>query len=267
VLTASLVVQLILLFATPIVVGFWLKRRLRLSWVLFLGGALSFVVAWIITILIPLPSGLGLLISSVVQMGVLYLIYRFLLSTVNTEREAFLVGAGQGGIELIILVIFLALPSFTQMLTLRDANDETLISLAARTDGISEEEVEPARIDELRESIDDYWSTPWYGPLAQAISSLTAIPIQMALAVMVLRALTQNTLRPLVSAMALFFLARNLPVIGGFWGGILAWLGLSLLFGGTAIWFLNRLWPVVREQTKTALKESRKAEKQAQRSQ
>jgi uncharacterized membrane protein YhfC len=267
VLTTMLITQLVVLFVAPIALGFWLNRRLGLSWMLFLGGALAFVISWIITSFLPLPAELGLLIAAVAQMGSLYLIYRFMLNTVNTEREALMVGAGQGGIELIILVAFLMLPTFTQMQSLRDASDATLIDLIARTDDVSEEEVQPSRIDELRENIDDYWSTPWYAPPVQTVTSLTILPIQMTLAIIVLSALIQDNLRHLVGAMALYFLARTLPIFASLLGGVVAWLLLSLIFAGIAIWFLKRLWPVIQEQTKAALKERRKAQRQVQRSQ
>lgn len=266
-LTTMLITQLVLLFVTPIALGFWLNRRLGLPWMLFLGGALAFVISWIVTSFLPLPAELGLLIAAVAQMGSLYLIYRFMLNTVNTEREALMVGAGQGGIELIILVAFLMLPTFTQMQSLRDASDATLIDLIARSDDVPKEEVQPSRIDELRENIDDYWSTPWYAPPVQTVTSLAILPIQMALAIIVLSALIQNNLRHLVGAMALYFLARTLPIFASLVGGVVAWLLLSLIFAGIAIWFLKRLWPVIQAQAKAALKERRKAEKQAQRSQ
>jgi uncharacterized membrane protein YhfC len=267
VLETMLITELILLFVAPIALGFWLNRRLGLPWMLFLGGALAFVISWIVTAFLPLPAELGLLIAAVAQMGTLYLIYRYMLNTVKTEREALMVGVGQGGIELIILVAFLILPTFTQMQSLREANDETLIDLIARSDDIPAEEVEPSRIDELRENIDDYWSTPWYVPPVQTVATLSTLPIQMALAIVVLSAVTQNNLRPLVGAMALYFLAKSLPVFASLVGGVAAWLLLSLIFAGVAIWFLSRLWPVIQEQTKDALKERLKAEKRAQRSQ
>jgi len=267
VLETMLIAELVLLFVAPIALGFWLNRRLGLAWMLFLGGALAFVISWIVTAFLPLPAELGLLITSVAQMGTLYLIYRYMLNAVSTEREALMVGVGQGGIELIILVAFLLLPTFTQMQNLRDANDETLIDLIARNDDIPAEEVEPSRIDELRENIDDYWSTPWYVPPVQTLATLSTLPIQMALAIVVLSAVTQNNLRPLGGAMALYFLAKSLPVFASLVGGTVAWLLLSLIFAGIAIWFLRRLWPVIQEQTEAALKERLKAEKRIQRSQ
>jgi uncharacterized membrane protein YhfC len=265
VLTVALIVQIVALLIAPVALAYWLKRRLELSWVLFLGGALAFSLSWIVTALVPLPVEVGLLISSIAQMGILYLVYRFLLSTIHTEREALLVGVGLAGIEMLILVFFLIVPTFVQMNSLRDATDDTLVSLVARTERVSEEEVEPSDVDKLRESIDDYWSTPWYAPLIQAIPLLTALPIQMALAVIVLGALTHNSLQPLLGAIALHFLSRSLPTFASLVGGIAAWLALALLAAGIAIWFLSRLWPLVQEQTLVAVKARHKAEKRSRR--
>ena len=258
-LTGAFVVQFVLLFATPAAIALWLNRRLGLPWMLFLGGALAFVVSWTVTVFVP-PQ-FSLFASSITQMGALYLIYRFMLNTVDTEREALMVGAGQGGIELLILVVFLAIPTLTQMRSLRSATDETLVNLIARSERISEAEVEPTDIDKLRETIDDYWSTAWYIPLLQAIPSLATLPAQLALAVIVLAARTRRSLRPLVGAMALHFLARSLPAFAQYFGGIVLALAVSVLVGGVAIWFLRRLWPRVQEQSKAALKEQRKSGK------
>ena len=315
-LTTSLIIQLVLFVVPPIMVGFWLNRRLGLTWFLFMAGALAFVVSWMITVFVP--AQLNLLISSVAQMGALYLIYRFWLNTVRTEREALMVGAGQGGLELILLGVFAAM-SLLQVSQLRNATDDTLASLVAEVDDIAEETVQPARIAEMRESIDDFWNSPWYGPVIQPvqtfvrvlplryatddrlidllveindlpeeeveperiadlrqfidsfwnspwyapavhpIQSLAALPIQIALSVIVLGALTHKRWQPLIGAMAVHLLSRLLPLYGQLFGGVIAWLGVTILFGGIAIWFLKRLWPAVQQQTDAALDERGKA--------
>jgi uncharacterized membrane protein YhfC len=254
---------MILLFASPVILGLWLNRRLGLSWMLFFGGALAFTVSWILTGFILLPPQIELLVVSIVQIGILYLVYRYLLPTVRKDREALMVGLGQGGIELIILVVFLVLPSFTQMLAIRDATDDELISVAARREDIAEEEVQPSHIDDLRQDIDEYWSTPWYEVLLQALPSLAALPIQMALAVIVLGSLTQRDYRVLIGAMALHFLSKSIPIYAGIVGDIVFWLIVTLLFGGIAVWFLRRLWPTIMTQTSAALAEREKAKKRA----
>jgi len=303
-------------------VGFWLNRRLGLTWFLFMAGALAFVVSWMITVFVP--SQLNLLISSVAQMGALYLIYRFWLNTVSTEREALMVGAGQGGLELILLGVFAAM-SLLQVSQLRNATDDTLASLVAEVDDIAEEAVQPARIAEMRESIDDFWNSPWYGPVIQPvqtfvrvlplryatddrlidllveindlpeeeveperiadlrqfidsfwnspwyapavhpIQSLAALPIQIALSVIVLGALTHKRWQPLIGAMAVHLLSRLLPLYGQLFGGVIAWLGVTILFGGIAIWFLKRLWPAVQQQTNAPLDERGKAKRPTKR--
>ncbi len=317
-LTTSLIIQLVLFIAPPIMVGVWLSRRLGLSWFLFMAGALAFVVSWMITVFVP--SQLNLLISSIAQMGILYLIYRFWLNTVSTEREALMVGAGQGGLELILLGVFAAM-SLLQVSQLRNASDDTLASLVAEADDIAEESVDPARITEMRESIDDFWNSSWYGPVIQPvqtfvrvlplryasedrlidllveindtpeeevepervadlrqfidsfwtapwyapavhpIQSLAALPIQIALSVIVLGALTHKRWQPLIGAMAVHLLSRLLPLYGQLFGGVMAWLGVTILFGGIAIWFLKRLWPVVQQQAKAPLEERGKAKR------
>jgi uncharacterized membrane protein YhfC len=247
-LTVAFVIQFILLIGAPILVGFWLKHRLNLSWFLFFGGALAFVAGWIITNFIPLPGEIGLLVTSIVQIGALYLVYRLQLKDVETTKEALMVGLGQGGVELILIGLF-SIITFIQMVPLREATDEQIISIAAASDNIPEEEVEPSRIDELRELIDEYWSAPAYAPLLQVVQPLSILPIQMALSIVVLGALVNETLRPLLGAMALHFLSRILPIYANFFGGLFAWALLSLGLAALAVWFLIRLWPVVEAQS------------------
>lgn len=246
-LTVSLAIQFILLLVLPIALGFWFKRWWGLSWNLFFGGALAFMLSLVVTSLISVPLEVGLLVSSIAQMGALYLIYRFQMGA-DTERHAFMAGVGQGGAELILVGLFAVL-SFTQMLPLRNATEEKLIELAARTDNVAEEEVKAATVEDLREIIDDYWDTPWYEPLLQSMQLLALLPVQVALAVIVLGALIHSNLRALISAIVLHFLSRIVPIYGGALAGIIVWLGLSLIFGAVAVWYLKRLWPTVREQT------------------
>ena len=253
-LTLFFGIQILLLFGVPIVVGFWFKRRFGVSWILFFGGALSFVASWVVTSFVPVQGELNMLLASITQIGALYLIFRFQLRTANTEREAMMAGIGQAGIESILIAVYVALLLF-QMIPLQNATDATLNSLVARSEGISEEEVEPGQLDDLRETIDDFWSTPWYGPLIQAIQSLSLLPVQAALAVLVLGALTHDHARPLLGAMALHFLSRIVPAYGGFFGGIIVWLAISLLFSGIALRFLYRLWPIIQNPTEVTLRQ------------
>ena len=246
-LTPLLVIQIFSLFVTPVAVGVWFNRRLGLGWSLLFGGTLAFVAAWVIANFVALPGELGLALLSIAQIGALYLVYRFQLR-VSSEREALMVGVGLAGIELLLFGI-LATLSLAQMLPLRDATDETIIELAARIDDVSEEEVSLTRVYELQEDIDDYWSTSWYVPLLQLTQSLAILPIQMALAVIVIGALADNSLRPLLYASVLHFLSRLLPIYGGIFGGVVVWFGLSLICGGIALAFLKKLQIDVQGQT------------------
>jgi uncharacterized membrane protein YhfC len=263
-LTPTLIVQIVVLFVTPVAVGFWIKRRWGVSWGLFFGGALAFVASWIIVSLLPLGNVINMVLSSIVQMGALYLIYRYQYKTVRTEREAIMAGVGLGGIELILLGV-ISLFTLMQMLPLRNATDATLTSLAARIEGIAEADVEPSQLDELRELSDDYWTRPWYTPLLQLSQPLTVLPIQAALAVIVLWSVTQNDLRPLFGAMALHYLSRILPAYGAAVGGLVVWAVLSLLFCAIAVWFLAKLRPTIQRQNQVALDQRRQMEQQAER--
>jgi hypothetical protein len=229
-----------------------------------------------------------------------------------------MVGLGLGCIEVILVVVFVAL-SVLQASQLLNATDETLINLVTTAEDIPEEEVEPAKIDELRRSIDDFWHTPWYGPriqpiqsviwalplrsasdavlldwiadtsdlpeediqlervteirdyiegfwatpqyapIIQPILSLMYLPIPIALAIIVLGAVVQHRWWPLMGATALHFLSQILPLLSRLFGGVFLELSISLIFCGVATWFLHRLVPTIREQTRVAFGEPRKA--------
>ena len=95
--TLAFGIQFLLLLIVPVGLGFWFTQRLKLTWRLFFGGALAFIASWIIINFLPLPWQLSYLASAILQTIALYLVYRFQLRTTNTEREALMVGLGQGG--------------------------------------------------------------------------------------------------------------------------------------------------------------------------
>lgn len=246
-LTFALITQFIVLFAVPVGIGLWFNRRWGLSWRLFFGGALAFVAAWVVTSFLQLGGVLGLMASSTTEIGALYLVYRYQLKTVKTEKEALMVGAGLGGIELILMSV-LAVLALLQMTPLRDATDDAIIELAAQLKNIPTEEVELGDIDEVRDLVDSYWNRPAYEPLLMVIQPLSFLPIQMVLAIITLGALIHQNLRPLLGAMSIHFLTRVIPAYGAYYGGIILGITLALLFGAAAVWFLYRLWPTISQQ-------------------
>lgn len=255
-LTFALVTQIIVLFAAPVGIALWFNRRWGLSWILFFGGALAFVAAWVVTSFLQLGGVLGLIASSITEIGALYLVYRYQLKTVKTEREAIMVGTGLGGIELILMGV-LALLTLLQMTPLRDATDSAIIELAAQLKSIPEEQIEPGDVDEMRELIDSYWNRPALDPLLMALQPLSFLPVQMVLAIITLGALIQGNLRPLLGAMSIHFLTRVIPAFGAYYLGTILGIALALLFGGAAIWFLYRLGPTIRQQNTNALEARR----------
>jgi uncharacterized membrane protein YhfC len=252
VLTFALATQIIVLFAAPVGIALWFNRRWGLSWILFFGGALAFVAAWVVTSFLQLGGVLGLVASSITEIGALYLVYRYQLKTVTTEREAIMVGTGLGGIELILMSV-LALLTLLQMTPLRDATDSAIIELAAQLKNIPEEQVVSGDIDEVRDLVDSYWNRSALEPILMVLQPLSFLPIQMALAIITLGALVQSNLRLLLGAMSIHFLTRVIPAYGAYYVGTILGIFLALLFGGVAIWFLYRLGPTIRQQNTNAL--------------
>jgi uncharacterized membrane protein YhfC len=96
-----------------------------------------------------------------------------------------LFGAGHGGIEAIIVAI-LVLLTFIQMLALQGGDLSTFVP--------------PQQITTVERAIHAYWSATWYDSLLGAIERALALPIQVALSVLVLQAFIRGQVRWLVVA-------------------------------------------------------------------
>ncbi len=103
----------------PIVLGFWLTRKFKLSWKLFFAGAATFIASQILHIPIlygltalfkngtlPNPPEAWAAIFNAVLLGLAagifeetarWVLYKFILKNNRTWNEGVLVGAGHGG--------------------------------------------------------------------------------------------------------------------------------------------------------------------------
>jgi uncharacterized membrane protein YhfC len=127
----------------PLLLGFWLVRKFKLSWKLFFAGALAFIASQVLHIpflqaltslfnngVLPTPPPAWNTIFNAVLLGLLagifeetarYILFKFFLKKARTWQEGILVGAGHGGVEAIILGVIGVL-TVVNMVIMRNAD-------------------------------------------------------------------------------------------------------------------------------------------------
>lgn len=205
-LTMAHVLNFTLMIGIPLVLGVWMTRRFGLSWGLFGWGALTFIgsqvlhipfnqfllVPWIVDLGFP-EDGTGLLIGSLLvglSAGVFeelarYIVLRRWARGARSWRSGLLYGAGHGGAEAIIFG-GLALFAFIQAVALRNADLAQVFG--ADQVALAEQQLEA------------YWSmSPWMAMLG-AVERVSALLVQMSLALMVVLSVARDDRRWLAAA-------------------------------------------------------------------
>ena len=160
-----------------------------------------------------------------------YFVLRFWLKKARSWRNGILFGAGHGGAEAIILGV-LVLTSFVSMLVIKNTN------LA---------DVVPAtQIELAQQQVAAYWSTPWYDSLLGALERLFTLPVQIALAVLVMQVFTRKNILWLVYAILFHALVDGsavflAPKLGVYWTEAL--IGGFSVISVLIIFFLRKLDP------------------------
>lgn len=216
----------LLMIALPIGLGVFLSKKFGLGWRLWWIGGATFVLSQVGHI----PFNLGL--TQLFKLGILpspptswkmpfnavilglsaglweetarYLMYRWWAKDARSWRKGLLTGAGHGGAEAIILG-GLVLFTYLEMLALR---------------GVDLSQLVPAdQLGLAQNQIAAYWSAPWYATLLGALERAFTIPVQIALAVIVLQAFTRRQIRWLWIAIGWHAAADTITVIGlSLWG-------------------------------------------------
>jgi len=178
----------------PIMLGFWLTRKFKLSWKLFFAGAITFIVSQILHIpfligatalfangTLPSPSESWATIFNAVFLGLAagvfeetsrWVLFKFILKNNRTWNEGVLVGAGHGGVEAFILGL-LGIFTVINMLVLRNMD--------LSTTGISPEQLAAAQ-----QQVTAFWESPAYVGFLGFVERIFAITLHIALSVMVL---------------------------------------------------------------------------------
>lgn len=196
VLYGMFTLQILVMLGFP--VGLWLalRRRPGVTWGLIGAGALAFVASQVVHLplnwalgllggargvaLWPLPlmalvAGLSAGISEEVAR---YLVLRYWRREARSWVQAVGFGAGHGGIEALLLGLLVAV-NFVAMVGLRGMDLGAL--------GLSGEMLEQAQAQ-----VEAFWAAPWYLPLLGGLERVLAIVIQIALSMLVVRALAHR---------------------------------------------------------------------------
>ena len=241
-LIVAFLVQYPLMLLFPLLLGWWLRRRYGVGWGLFGAGALTFIASQVVHL--PLNWALGLLgggrgvalwpllplalvaglSAGICEEGARWIVLRFFLKKARGWREALQFGAGQGGSEAIIFGL-LALLTLIQMIVLRSLDLATL--------GITGDTA-----DQVRAALAQFWGSPWYMPVLAGLERVFAITMQIALAVLVMRAFTRRNIGYLAVAIAAhaamdFWGIWAGPTLGAIWTevglGVIALAALGLI--------------------------------------
>lgn len=193
----------ILIFVLPLFLGLYLVRRLRVKWRLFGIGALTFIGAQVLQLpfknwtLTPILEAMNLsagsppgsmelilfslmvgLSASVIEETARFVVYRRWLTDVKEWRQGLMFGAGHGGVEAILVGIFILL-NFMYMLTLRE--DPSLL-------------VPAEQLQATQSALDLFWYSPWYIHLLPALERFSALITHMSLSLLVLQAITRSNI-------------------------------------------------------------------------
>jgi uncharacterized membrane protein YhfC len=219
----------ILMIALPIGLAIFLVKKWKMGWQTWWVGVVTFILSQVGHI--PFNWGVDALLDrtgiifwpmaaqqvfSAVFLGLSagifeetarYLVLRFWLKKARSWRNGVLFGAGHGGAEATILGI-LVLTSFVSMLVVRNMN------LA--------EVLPAAQIETAGQQIAAYWSVPWYDSLMGALERLFTLPVQIALAVLVMQVFTRKNILWLVYAILFHALIDGCavflaPHLGVYW--------------------------------------------------
>ena len=204
-LVALIALEILIMLAAPVALGWTLRKRLGTPWMLLLVGAVTFIASQVVHL--PLNAGLTLLFrqewmptppetwhlafnavvgglsAGLCEETARYLIYHFWLKSARTWRQALMFGAGHGGIESWWTALLVGL-TLVNMIFLRDMDLSTL--------GLTGEQETL-----LAQQVAAFWDTPPYMPMLATAERLMAILLHLSLAALVMQAFVRKRLWPL----------------------------------------------------------------------
>ena len=242
---SSVLIQYPLMIFFPLALGWWIRRRYRVGWGIFLAGAATFILSQIVHL--PLNWALGLLgggrgvalwplaamalvaglSAALCEEGARWIVLTFFLKQFRRWDQGLQYGAGHGGVEAIIFGV-LALISFISMIALR-LLDPAVLNLAG------------AAAEQAQAQMAQYWATPWYMSILAGLERVFAITLQIAMALLVVRSVARRQPLYLLAAIGLhtavdFWAVWGMGTLGVVWVEV----GVAV-FAAFAFWLILRL--------------------------
>jgi len=223
-LSVSIVVALLITIAFPIAAGFWLKRKLGVSWRVISYGLLGyFIVQSLLSLLlngtatlvdngtIPISEQgfiilqlvLSVLLAAVLGVLIRWMGMKYLTEKLDTLEAAYGIGVGYGGAESILLVGLPLLMTFISMLSNMNIDPQTTT-------------LDPGVVAQLEE----LWQVPFYFPLAGSLERIAAFVMHITVTVLILQVFKRKNAIWIAAALGVELVVNGL-IIG------LAQLGLD----------------------------------------
>lgn len=225
---APLYLNFFLMISMPLLLGWFISHRRRVSWRLFAVGAATFILAqiahipfnylvvnqwlaelsfssqWTQLIVTALFLGLS---AGLFEEGTRYMAYRFWAKDARTWGSGLMMGAGHGGVESILLGILGAL---------------NITILVGYGSGYFQDLIPSEQAPQVEQALDLLAVTPWFELMFGALERALALTIQMSLSLMVMQVLTRGKLRWLFLAFAWHALVDASVVVTADVGGLYA---------------------------------------------
>lgn len=185
----------LLMVILPILLGLFIFRRYHAAWRIWWIGVAAMVLAQaghipfnaLLTALfrsdlLPAPPRTWVPLFNAVVLGLSaglweecfrYIAYRWMAKDARSWGQGLMLGAGHGGIEAIVLGLYVLYVLF-QMVALRGVTDLATL-------------VPTERVALLQQQITQYWSTPWYITLVGAYERVLALIFHLTASVIVLQ--------------------------------------------------------------------------------
>lgn len=258
-LSVAYVLSFLGMIVLPVLLGFYLTRKFKLSWKLILAGALTFIASQVLHIplvygltaafqngtLPAIPPAWALTFNAVV-LGLLagifeetarYILYKFVLKKTSTWNEGVVVGVGHGGVEAVITGLLVAVTVVSMM-------------VYKNVDPASIPGMQPDQAALMKQQVAAFWSTPLYMVFMGLIERVSAVSLHLSLSVMVLYSIVAK--KPLwfwaallwhaVVDAAAVFLIQKISVVG-----LEAVVGVMALFSLGIMFYLRGKFPAPAE--------------------
>jgi len=172
----------------PFGLGWWISRKFKVSWRVFLIGGATFILSQVVHIPMVIPfnqafakgsfnlmvyaTGIGLMAGLCEEIA-RYLVYKYWLKKYEW-KDGLMFGAGHGGIECTIFVGILLFITLLNMIALKNGDLNSIKGL------------EESQIPFVKEQIKAFWGMNWWMPFAALFERACAITFHIAMSFMVL---------------------------------------------------------------------------------